>query len=234
MVRLKNRFLCPPSGFIVDVPETGYHQTFWGFDEAVSAMMSHLAANPGIFLRYPQLPRTKGACEEYIDTRNAQRCLSIKGADSYIISGEATVAIPKTQAPVGWRRRAGAVVAHSRQTLSGLQLVADWVGAGGHPVAKELAEKRAEGCVICPLNQKGDFWQKLDAIAAEEIRKLLSAKNDLKLATTLDEQLHVCQACDCYLPLKVWSPLKHITNHLKPDVKAKLWEKCWIRTEGQA
>lgn len=127
--------------------------------------------------------------------------------------------------------QAGAVVGHAAKTAAGINLMAQWFGAGMKPVANELAENRASICVDCPKNRKGDLWQRLDAIAARELRNLIEKKNQMALKTSYDDKLQTCIACDCWLPLKVWTPLQHILNNTAPEVTSQLDHRCWILHE---
>lgn len=250
MVRLKNRQMAPPSGFIVDVPETGYHQTFWGFDESVSALQSHLSANPGIFLRFPNLPRTKAACEDYVDIRNAQRCLSIKHGENYILKGGPFTPSPfrlpaHPQNPSNSPAAAGDAAISPPpswfKTLGkqgvGMRTLGDWLGAGAIGVADVLSEQRASICAVCPKNSenvpnhKGNWLNLFDKFAANLIRRQIQERKELKYATTKDAQLGMCMVCECPLPLKVHVPIADIRKHMKPDDVEKLDLTCWIPKE---
>lgn len=114
------------------------------------------------------------------------------------------------------------------KTAAGIRLVVDWLGSGLKPVAKDLAERRAAICATCPKNQTGDLWQRLEAVAAENLRRLISIKGDMQLATSQDTALRTCVACDCDLPLKVFSPLAHILKNTKESVREQLDPRCWI------
>jgi len=46
--------------------------------------------------------------------------------------------------------------------------------------------------------------------------------------TSLDSHLKTCVACDCHLPLKVHTPMKHILDNTSPEVMEKLDRRCWI------
>lgn len=126
---------------------------------------------------------------------------------------------------------AAGVAERAGKTAAGVRLVVDWLGTGLQPVTKELAEKRAAICATCPKNQTGDLWQRLEAVAAENLRRLISIKGDMELATSQDAALKTCVACDCWTPLKVWVPLPHILKNTKESVKEQLDQRCWIRHE---
>lgn len=130
-----------------------------------------------------------------------------------------------------------------KRTVAGVKLVRDWLGSGLKPVERGLATKRAAICVQCPLNQEGNFWQKLDEVAARGVKTLMSIKADLECKTDYDERLKTCQACDCLNELKVHTPLVHILKHTSAEVRDKLVngmiidgqlvkaKDCWILAE---
>jgi hypothetical protein len=66
-------------------------------------------------------------------------------------------------------------------------------------------------------------------VIARNVRTLIEVAKDLKLRTSLDEKLESCMACDCWLKLKVWPPLKHIIENTSPEVMADLDPGCWIK-----
>lgn len=125
-------------------------------------------------------------------------------------------------------RRAAAVVDHAAKTAAGVRLVVDWLGSGLRPVPKVEAEERASICADCPQNQTGDLWQRLDAKAADGLKRLIAIKSEMSLSTPYDAALKTCLACDCDLKLKVHTPMKHILENTSPEVMEKLVPQCWI------
>lgn len=119
------------------------------------------------------------------------------------------------------------------RAAAGVKILLDWLGEGARPVDTVLAQQRAKVCVSCPQNQQGDFFQRIEAGVAASIRKTVEIKNSMKLRTTVDHQLHTCQACDCHTPLKVWVPIKHILDHDREEIRAKLAPACWILEEAK-
>ncbi len=115
---------------------------------------------------------------------------------------------------------------------AGIGVLLDWLGSGGVPVSAEVAERRANICKDCPKNDGGDFKAYFTEPIAAKIKQQLEIKHDLQLKTSVDDNLTVCSACDCPLPLKVWTPLEHILVHTSKEVKAKLHPKCWILHEA--
>lgn len=139
------------------------------------------------------------------------------------------VAVAKPAANVVER---GGILHQAKQLAGGVALLRDWTGTGA-PVSPELANKRAKVCVECPLNNRDPNWlDKLTTETSEAVRSQMELKTTLKLATDLDEQLGVCDACLCPMKLKVWVPLDYILKHTSEDTYRALHPKCWIREES--
>lgn len=145
--------------------------------------------------------------------------------------------LPPSDAPpksIPQRSHAAVAVEHLGKTAAGIRLVVDWLGSGLRPVQQAEAEQRASICVgatigsNCPQNQTGDLWQRLDAKAADGLKRLISIKADMSLATSQDAKLRTCLACDCHLPLKVHAPMAHILANTSSEVMAQLDPRCWI------
>lgn len=127
-------------------------------------------------------------------------------------------------------KRAAVVVDHVSKTAAGIRLVVDWLGSGLRPVPASEAEARAKICATCPQNQTGDLWQRLDAKAADGLKRLISIRSEMALMTPHDASLKTCLACDCFLQLKVHAPIHHILDNTSREVVENLDDRCWIRT----
>lgn len=118
----------------------------------------------------------------------------------------------------------------------------EWLGAGGQPVAKELAESRASVCAGCSENSSAPACKKerkkslndwLTAVVAVAFKQMLQLANRKRYSTSRDAELGKCLACRCELKLKVHTPISHIKDNMEPDVVAKLRsvKNCWVMTE---
>lgn len=236
MARMKNRGNIPPGGWQYLQPQSG--RQFAGLDIYITAqeVLDHRKANPFMCQQHG-LSLDLNTIMNEIDEYTAAACLAHPGWEQFV--GDTNP--PKTWSPSALPRRllnvAGAAGAVKR-TASGLKLVIEWVGAGLKPVPHELAEKRSNVCANCPMNQDPNWLQRVDAAIASQIKSLVEVKNDLKLFTTNDAKLYTCSPCDCYLPLKVHSPINHIVENTSAEVMAKLeavktntGEKCWVISE---
>ena len=229
MAHLKSRTECPPSGFKYRQPETGWSTEAWDFNTVVAAVVNHRRANVRLSLN----PAPAVVAED-VDVQNAARCLSMKGADGFVVfepmGGEST--FPKFS-PL--RRLAGAAagfVQGGSKLKSGVQLLYEWLGEGAETVPAEQSEMRAAVCVQCPLNQPGDWTRHFTGPISERIRITLEVRKEMKIETKFDDKLGVCSACACPLKLKVHVPMEFILAHQLEVVKTALAENCWMRTEA--
>lgn len=120
-----------------------------------------------------------------------------------------------------------------------LASLAEWVGDGGQPVPRTLAEERAAICAgaiggkPCPANQQG-LLRLLTVPAATAIRGYLMLKHRMRIATSRDSELYSCEACQCVLTLKVWQPVEFVREGTGDDTLAKHREanaNCWVVRE---
>lgn len=110
----------------------------------------------------------------------------------------------------------------------GARILSDWIGDGGKPASREIAEARAEVCNNCPMNDSG--WKAPEHVATA-IKEQLVVKNGLHLSTKHDDNLHTCKVCLCPLKLKVYTPLSYQTRYMKSDEIKAFPEHCWLRKE---
>lgn len=228
MAALKDRSKQIPNGFRFTQPQTNWQAPPWSsFDSIVKALMAHRRGNPALVRKHKWALDYDSVAFE-VDTFNAALCVA-NGWTDFIVSENAEP--PKYQPPQA-ERPGAAFVGAVKRSSAGIKLVVEWLGSGLKPVPLEVAEKRASVCVACPLNVKGNFLQKLEAAAADKVRALLAVKHDMALRTSQDANLGSCTACDCFLPLKIFSPLDLIQKNTSEEVRAKLDTKCWILSES--
>lgn len=229
-MKLKSRDHFPPGGFQFCQPETGWCAPDWrSFDTVVRELMAHRIGNPHLIAQH-NWSTDYDTVANQVDEYNAIRCLN-GGYMDFITQERNLTVIPKTLRPKPLQLNSGAVAGALKRAKGGIKLVIDWLGQGAKSVPLPVAQARAEVCVQCPLNQDGNFWQRLEAASAEALRKTIEIKNDMQLRTSLDEQLKSCQACDCWLPLKVFIAGNQIEKHTPEHVWQRLHPKCWIFTE---
>ena len=96
---------------------------------------------------------------------------------------------------MGWIKRIA-------QTRNFLAVRKSWFGAGGEPVSPELAQARANVCLKCPMNYKGDWlWNMATQMAINAQSQLRSI---MKLKVEGEEDLKTCEACGCVTRLKIY------------------------------
>jgi len=122
-----------------------------------------------------------------------------------------------------------AAVAAVKKLAAGGALLLEWEVSGEAPVPNEIATQRASICAECPKNQKGDFTRWFTKPVSELVKKKMQRVHAMNLKTVHDDKLGTCVACECPLKLKVFCGIDLIHKHLKPEAKAELWEKCWIK-----
>ena len=118
--------------------------------------------------------------------------------------------------------------------LGGVGAPLEWFFSGAKPVPPQQANERAATCVCCPKNVDLTLTEFFTEPAAELIKKSIEARTQLKMETPYDALLATCSACMCVLPLAVHTPLEIKLKHMKDEVKAQLWENCWVLSEENA
>jgi len=214
-----SRSATPPGGWQFYQPQTGWRAPTpiaSTFNQTVQLIIKHRLANPAITRKH-SLATTVQQVETELENFTRAR-LKLPPA-----------AIPKLDPRLPMSQVAGGAAVIKR-AAQGTAVVMDWLLSGGPPVEKELAVKRAETCVTCTKNVKGEWFT---TAPAEIIRATLSARSDLKLETPVDHQLRSCDVCKCLMRLKVWTPLSFIMEKTKPEILAEFPSHCWITKRDQ-
>jgi len=227
MARMKDRQMSPPYGWKWTESQTGWEAPpDSSFDVVVAKLIEHRRANKWITEQHG-LPTDYDSVADQLDAYNAERML--KSGWNHFLS-DAGPSSPQWL-PQRLKRNSAGAVANLKKTAAGVKLVAEWIGSGMRPVDQATADKRAQVCSVCPLNQEGGFWEKLSAEGAEEVKTLLKIKSDMTLKTQFDDLLKSCTGCMCWNQLKVWTPLNHIVNNMSMDVEKALDKNCWVLAE---
>jgi hypothetical protein len=129
-----------------------------------------------------------------------------------------------------WKEKVmGWVTTRISQTTNFLAIRKSWFGDGGEPVSTELAQSRANVCLTCPMNYKGDWlWNMATQLAINAQSKL---RNMMNIRLEGEEDLGVCEVCGCKPKLKCLVPIEHIKRHSSKEQLAKYPAHCWIRKE---
>ena len=214
-------------------PQTGFEAPpGQSFNVVTQALIAHRKANLGLVKQHNWALDFESVANE-VDAYNDARCRAHGWLD-YVSGGPSDFRWPAT--PLRSLPRpavaagAGATV---KRVKAGIKTLLDWLGSGGRPVEQALADVRSERCVQCPLNGQGGLEHYLTVPASNAIKLQLEIKNDMKLATSSDEKLGVCEACLCPLKLKVWCPLDHIMKQMDDETFSRLHPRCWIIGEQE-
>jgi hypothetical protein len=235
MLRLKDRTRQIPNGFRWLQPETGFEPQRWSsFDSICQQIKTHREGNMWLAQKH-KWTLALGAIADELDFYNSKLCQT-QGWNAFIIEDAAPESFPTPSLP-RLHEDAPLVAVESGSKISravgGINILTDWLGAGMKPVDASLALKRSKVCLKCPMNQLGDFWQRVEAHIAKTIRTVLEIKSDLDLKLPDEDKLHSCTACDCWTPLKVQVPIEHIKEQTDSETLAKLHPKCWILKESK-
>jgi hypothetical protein len=235
MAKLKTRTQCY-GGFYFRDPQinTTAQLHDWAFNTLCVAVQRQRAANARF-----GLSTDMGAIENEVESQNVARLMALgsRVSDQYVMEGG--VSPPSFQPAASPRPHLSAVAGQVAKVIKNSGVLVDWLGSGGKPVEREIAESRAKVCLDCPRNQVGDLpkWFLIPAVNA--IQRALEMRNDLKLDTPHDGQLGVCDVCLCSNRLKIWTPIEHIKGKSSDEVLSELRKVvnpaggCWITKEIQ-
>lgn len=225
MARLKDRNKFIPNGFTFYQPETGWRPPrMASFETIVQGIIAHRNANPWLKEKNGW-PTDIEAVRNELDVYNAKVCAQM-GWDAFIVGGPDS-SPPLTQPPQQ------TLLQRSRNVAAGAETIVDHIRSREEAVPAEQSAARALVCTTCDFNSKGDLLSFFTRAAAEAIRKAIQFSRDIKLETPHDEKLGTCDRCDCPLKLKVHFPIERITAHMKPEVRDRLPEYCWIVKESK-
>lgn len=118
------------------------------------------------------------------------------------------------------------IIDQAKKFAEGAQTIKDWLNNGADTVSKADAQKRANVCLKCPMNQPGGV---VSSTVAAAIRKQVELKNNLKLRVDGEKSLLTCTGCGCVLRLKIWLPLENLG--VDKDELGKFDPSCWMREE---
>ena len=94
-------------------------------------------------------------------------------------------------------RKSMNVIEEIKNDMTGIELLDDWIGAGGMPVHQMVADFRAQRCIHgnegdkCPLNVEPGWWDRVKSVIAHTIKRELEIKNRLKLKVAEEESLAI-------------------------------------------
>lgn len=231
MARLRNRQIQIPGGYQFYVPETRWQpRAGSSFQGIVDALINHRRSQPYLTQQHKWSLDPSTVANE-VDAFNAAICERM-GWKDYINVQSAEPPTPRFRTlPQTSQNQLTAAAEKAKKVWQGVKSLNDWIDSNTAPVEKELAEKRAAVCAVCPVNGAGGMEQFFTKLAAEVVRKQFERVADRNISTTLDEKLGVCTACLCPLKLVVHVPLKFKLAHMGPETKRDLHPSCWVLHE---
>lgn len=105
---------------------------------------------------------------------------------------------------------------------NGMKALGQLIGTG-HTVPLDVAQKRTEICLLCPMNVQD---RPITETAVGIVTRAVELLHNLDMEVVGHGDLHVCSGCDCALKTKVWMPGESIVP--TEDEKSKFHEKCWL------
>lgn len=196
MLHLLDPTSVPPGGFRYLCPETKTWIPAPSFWELVSAAERHRKAN--------NLPVSQDFKFELED----QLCSHMPPGTC---KHEIGVAVS------GPRRLTFSDVVSATKTLGA------WFLKGTPKVDQAEAERRANICLACPMNQN---FEGCTTCAEKDLREtMVSFMGESR--TPVDSNLHTCFSCGCTLKAAIWFPLELLKKHMTDESKALLPKHCW-------
>ena len=235
--RLLDRNKQIPYGLKFLQPETQWkpRTAFQSFDSIVRGLIAHRSSRP-------DLVQSKNWALDYdsvaheVDAFNALICAR-HGWTNYISDGAGAEPPPKPQALLQHEKSVIAAAAgKAKKIWGGIRTLNDWIDSGAPPVPHVLAESRAATCAQCPQNGKGDFTAWFTKPASSSITAQIEKLKQMKLSTSKDSTINICEVCLCPLKLKVHTPVSFIKAHMSTEVLSELRmiPNCWIPKEVDA
>lgn len=224
MSRLKDRNKFIPNGFVFYQAETGWQPArMQSFETIVQAIIAHRNANPWLKEKngWPIDPDT---VREELDRYNAKVCEHMGWRDYISSAGDAG---PPLTPPLLQR-----LLHRGANVVAGKETLVDWIDDGALAVPAPQSAARAAICTTCPKNGKGDLLSYFTKPAADAIKRTVERKLEMQLTTPHDDQIGVCEVCDCPLSLKVHLPIENISKKMNPVTMAEFPDWCWIRKEN--
>lgn len=211
----------PPGGWQFYQPQTGWNAPSpksSTFDQTVVLIIKHRLANPALLVKHKWSTDPASVANE-LETYTRMR-LGIPASPK---STPPAVSAPPMPGAVQ------ASVAAVKKLAAGVAVLMDWEESGLPPEPPDVSEARAVICSDCPKNDKYKSITEFFTVpTAAMIKRRFERLQAMKLTTTRDNELNVCQACLCPLQLKVHTPAELIKKRLKPEQKVELDPRCWI------
>ena len=225
-----------PNGLTFHVPEVNWSprksSSFHGITEALQRLVE---ANPSLHDKYP---KGYNDLADLVDQYNANICEQMGWTEYYRAAGGGSVPVPfpvpsnqPSSLPPPYSPPSRQIVPRLVGVAEGAETVVEWLASNKDACSDELAEQRAGICSVCPMNGKGGLERYFTIPAANAVRKAYELRRGMKLKTSHDAELGVCEACSCPLRLKVHFKIEDLKVKLGEEVISWLHPNCWILKE---
>lgn len=121
------------------------------------------------------------------------------------------------------------LIEEAKKYYSGISILTDWLGSGGHTVPIEIAQHRADTCLNCKYSGRSLL---VSGSAAKVLRSVIEIKNGSNLRVVGEKSLGSCGVCLCKLNLKIWVPVFHILAAMDEEELTRFPDGCWIKSES--
>lgn len=233
MPRLTSRERSIPYGYKFRIPALNWEAPpAASFDAVVRSAIAVLQGNPTV-AKQLGWDLSYSAMADRVDEFNAIMAEKM-GWTAYYTGrpGGASVNAPFTVPPA--TPYPPSLPGRFARAAAGGKAIVDWINSKEEGVPHNQAEARAGVCAGCSFNEKGDWLRFFTVPVSEAIRAALQQRRNWNLSTSHDNDLGVCNACDCPMKLKVHMPLERIKNALSQETAGNLPGHCWIRKELDA
>ena len=236
---LINRNVQIPNGMSFYCPVTKYSAAAYTSFRVICEGWAQAIRVNGVVARAHGLPQKMHEREAAVDAYQCALCGQRAGGERFVqgvAQGQSPFRGRKLPVKVAGQERGPGLARNVQAVVTGSRVILKWLSSGAEAVPKEVAEKRAEVCAVCPVNSKNSekpkpmsAWFTVPAQNA-----ILEAVQNLmrwNLKTSVHEKLGVCEACECPLPLKTQMPLDKFLPEMDAVVLARLDSGCWILAE---
>lgn len=187
------------------------------FDQTVRLIIQHREKNPALCIRH-NLSKDPIVVGNELEAYTRLRCgwpVNIPPPPPALIVGAPTGVV--------------GTVDEIKRLAFGSSLLIDWEEGGELPVDQAVAEKRAETCVNCPLNDVGKYEEWIRHPLAQMLKFRLPRLISAKLKTHKDAQLGLCQALFSPNSFLVHEPSALVNKKIAQKPSVNLWDQCWLK-----
>jgi len=209
----------PPGGWQFTQPQTGWSNPSpmgTTFDGTVAKIYEMRRKNPAICLRH-KLPMDMPSIAKELDLYTRRRI---------------GMPMPTPPAPTtaigGFSSPILSNIMDIKKLAIGAGLLMEWNSSGAGKVSEFESNARAKVCAECRLNSLPNYEHWLKVPVAGSLTARTEQLKALKLVTSHDAKLGLCDATYCPTSYLVHAPRPILDKRIGPKVRPNLDAKCWI------